>query len=142
MTFWRGSWLQSQACHKCRLYDFDEIALDCVPGQVAWDLVGHVCISRCRVIQQSHGNISKIQYRTPSNNVSGGKTILDPRDFPTHRCLPSEKNKPCLKTRRYLIEPIDWSKEGVFTLHFYKQQVRDVNFPQTALELNGVLNSC
>ena len=128
MTFWRGSWLQSQACHKCRLYDFDEIALDCVPGQVAWDLVGHVCISRCRVIQQSDGNISKIQYRTPSNNVSGGKTILDPRDFPTHRCLPSEKNKPCLKTRRYLIEPIDWSKEGVFTLHFYKQQVRDVNF--------------
>ena len=128
MTFWRGSWLQSEACHKCRLYDFDEIALDCVPGQVAWDLVGHVCISRCRVIQQSDGNISKIQYRTPSKNVSGGKTILDPRDFPTHRCLPSEKNKPCLKTRRYLIEPTDWSKEGVFTLHFYKQQVRDVNF--------------
>lgn len=33
-AMWRTvcSWLQSEACHKCRLYDFDEIALDCVPG--------------------------------------------------------------------------------------------------------------
>ena len=45
MTFWRGSWLQSGACHKCRLYDFDEIALDCVPGQDAWDLLGHVYLA-------------------------------------------------------------------------------------------------
>ena len=75
MTFRRGSWLQSDACHKCRLYDFDEIALDCVPGQVAWDLVGHASLKG----QQSNGNISQIQYRTPSKNIFGGKTILYPR---------------------------------------------------------------
>ena len=112
MTFWRGSWLHSQACHKCRLYDFDEIALDCVPGQVAWDLVGHVCISRCRVIQQSDGNISKIQYRTPSNNVSGGKTILDPRDFPTHRCLPLKRTSLASRPEDILLNRLIGQKRG------------------------------
>eukprot|EP00435_Cladocopium_sp_Y103_P035808 s734_g9.t1 len=27
-----SSWLESEACHICRLYNFDEIELDCVPG--------------------------------------------------------------------------------------------------------------
>ena len=115
MTFWRGSWLQSEACHKCRLYDFDEIALDCVPGQVAWDLVGHVCISRCRVIQQSDGNISKIQYRTPSKNVSGGKTILDPRTSqPTGVCL-LKRTSLASRPEDILLNRLIGQKRGIHT---------------------------